>query len=62
MVAKGKRMRRAHLGITRPGLSRSRLPCGKGSRLMKKINGRVEPRETQLDKLRRTLANRRIGV
>lgn len=60
-VAKVKRVRNRHLGIVRPGLGRARFPCGKGSRLMKQVNGRVVPRETQLDKLRRTLAARRIG-
>lgn len=61
-AAKSKAVRRRHLGIVRPGLTRARLPCGKSARLMKKITGEIVPRETQLEKLRRTLAKRRIGL
>jgi|SRR6516225_10567205 len=41
MVAKTKRQRRKHLGISAPGLGHNPLPGGRRSKWKKKLNGTV---------------------
>lgn len=41
MVAKVKRQRRRHLGISGPGLSSRPMPCGRRSKWKKKMDGSV---------------------
>lgn len=57
-VAKSKRIARKHKGAFRTS---EPLPCGRSSRFSKKLNGEVVERLTQGEKLRATLAGRRIG-
>lgn len=56
LVARAKRLRRRHFGITGPGLGDNPLPAGRRSNVTKKLNGTVEPRLTQAQKHRRTMA------
>ena len=60
-VAKTKRMRRRHIGADRPGLGPHKLPAGKNSPIIKKLNGRVVLRETPNQKHWATMAKRQIG-
>ena len=57
LVAKAKRMARAHKGCTR---SATPLPCGRNSRWRKRMDGSVVPRQSQSEMLAETLARRRI--
>jgi len=51
-----RRKRRRHFGVTGPGLGDNPLPAGRRSSVTKKLNGKVEPRLTQAQKHRRTMA------
>jgi hypothetical protein len=44
LVARAKRLRRRHLGITGPGLGDNPLPGGRRANVSKKLNGEVVPR------------------
>jgi hypothetical protein len=50
-VAKGKRVRRRHLGIVREGLGRSRMPGGRHSKVKITMDRRIVPRLSLRDKL-----------
>lgn len=50
-VAKGKRVRRAHLGVTRPGIGRHRMPCGRHSKVKMTVDRQIVPRLSLRDKL-----------
>jgi hypothetical protein len=57
MVAKAKRQSRKHKGCV---LTSAPLPFGRKTNRSKKLSGEVVPRMTQGEKLRQTLAKRRI--
>lgn len=57
MVAKTKRVRIRHIGAYR---SSRPLPCGRDSRLSKKISGEIVPRLTLAEKLEAMRAKRMI--
>jgi hypothetical protein len=46
LVARAKRLRRRHLGITGPGLTDNPLPGGRRDNISKKLSGEVVPRIT----------------
>ena len=60
-VAKGKRMRRKHIGADAPGLGRNALPAGKRSGIKKKFNGEVVARPARYAELNAVRARRQIG-
>lgn len=57
-VAKTKRMKRNHLGITGPGLGASPMAAGRRSRISKKLNGEVVVRKSQSEKHREMMERR----
>jgi hypothetical protein len=57
-IAKAKRQARKHKGCIQTSAP---LPFGRATNRSKKLNGEVVPRMTQGEKLRQTLAKRRIG-
>jgi hypothetical protein len=57
-VAKAKRIARKHKGCVQTSAP---LPFGRKTNRSKKLSGEVVPRMTQGEKLRQTLAKRRIG-
>jgi hypothetical protein len=60
-VAKGKRIRRKHIGADAPGLGRNALPGGNRSAIKKKLNGEVVAREPRYASHRALMARREIG-
>jgi hypothetical protein len=60
-IAKTKRQRRKHLGIFRPGLGSRPLPGGRHTNITIKIGGGIKRRLTQGQRLRQTLAAKRVG-
>lgn len=56
MVAKAKRQKRNHLGITSPGLSETPLPFGKRSKMKKTFRMGVIPRVSQSEAHRELMA------
>lgn len=61
MVAKAKRQKRRHVGITGPGLSDQPLPCGKRSKMKKTMRGEVVARVSQSEAHREMMRRREIG-
>jgi hypothetical protein len=61
MVAKAKRQRRNHLGITGPGLGAASLPCGRNSGFKKTMRGEVVERISQSRAHREMMAKRDGG-
>ena len=58
MVARVKRIRLLHLGVTGPGLGNHPLPGGMRAAVSKTIRHGVQPRLSQSEKLAATLARR----
>lgn len=57
-IAKTKRLRRRHLGIAGPGLGITPLPAGRESKVSKKLNGEVVPRQPRYAKHHAAMAKR----
>jgi hypothetical protein len=60
-VARVKRVRLRHLGVTGPGLGRHALPAGKRSPLRKTVKGTVVARLSGAEKHRRLMARRNFA-
>lgn len=61
MIAKAKRQERKHVGITRPGLGKTPLPCGRNTGFKKTMRHGVVKRMSQSAMHREMVAKRNGG-